>query len=140
LRPELRLQQSLSWDLLLVNSIPIAHNYQVRPYADLLDQLTRARAQAELNLVAKLAVDPDWRASAFVLERGFRERWGKGEQADRASVVVQIPESLAGVLSEALRIGSAHVVEAPSSPSNANDPSLLKQREQSNPGRATKHG
>jgi hypothetical protein len=109
----------LFWDLLLVNSIPIAHNYQVRPYADLLDQLTRARAQAEVNLVAKLKADPDWRASAFVLERGFREHWGKGDQTERASVVIQIPESLAGVLADALRVGAAHAIEVPAQRASA---------------------
>jgi hypothetical protein len=62
-----------------------------------------------------------------VLERGFRERWGKGDQTDRASVVIQIPESLAGVLADALRVGAAHVVELPGR--RASDPPKLEQVE-----------
>ena len=48
-------------------------------YAQFRDRLTRARAEGELNLVRKLEDNPDWRAAAFLLERGYRERWGKAE-------------------------------------------------------------
>jgi hypothetical protein len=43
------------------------------------DRLTRARAEGEVNLVRKLEADPDWRAAAFLLERGYRERWGRAK-------------------------------------------------------------
>ena len=74
------------------------------------DRLTRARAEGEVNLVAKLEADPDWRAGAFLLERGYRERWSKDREQTIPEVIIHIPDSLANVLADALRVGRAQIV------------------------------
>ena len=67
-------------------------------YADFLDRLTRARAEGELKLVAKLEADPDWRATAFLLERGYRERWGRAEPQQSSPTITLTDEQLAALL------------------------------------------
>ena len=86
------------------------------PHARLIDAFTHARAQAEAALVSKLDEAEDWRASAFKLERGYREHWGKDEQTSKASVVVQLPAEVAGVLLDALSVGSKHLPVAQATP------------------------
>ena len=75
-------------------------------FVEFLDRLTRARAEAEVNLVGKLEADPDWRAAAFILERGYRERWGKDVQ-QTATVQIVIDADQAAAITEALRYTSA---------------------------------
>jgi hypothetical protein len=71
-------------------------------YSEFLDRLTRARAEGELNLVGKLGDDPDWRAAAFLLERGYRERWGRAETQQSSPTITLTDEQLAA-LTEGLR-------------------------------------
>jgi hypothetical protein len=66
------------------------------------DRLTRARAEGELNLVTKLEADPDSRAAAFLLERGYRERWGKEEPQQRSPTITLSDEQMTALL-EGLR-------------------------------------
>ena len=53
-------------------------------YADLVDRLSRAGAQAEVNHVANIAAAAavDWRASAFWLERRAAARFGRKDHVD----------------------------------------------------------
>jgi hypothetical protein len=69
---------------------------------EFLDRLTRARAEGEVNLVRKLEADPDWRAAAFLLERGYRERWGKAE-TQQTSVTITLTDEQLQALTEGLR-------------------------------------
>ena len=55
----------------------------------------------------KLEADPDWRAGAFLLERGYRERWGRNEQTPQATNVLVISEDTAAAMLEALRVAGA---------------------------------
>jgi hypothetical protein len=80
--------------------------------AQFRDRLTRARAEGELKLVAKLEEDPDWRAAAFLLERGYRERWGKEEPQPSSPTITLTDEQLA-VLCEGLRYVRARDVTPP---------------------------
>jgi hypothetical protein len=66
--------------------------------AEFVDRLTRARAEGELKLVAKLEKDPDWRAAAFLLERGYRERWGKAEPQQSSPTITLTDDQLAALL------------------------------------------
>ena len=76
-------------------------------YAQFRARLTRARAEGELNLVRKLDDDPDWRAAAFLLERGYRERWGK-EEPQQSSVTITLTDEQLAALNRriALRTGA----------------------------------
>jgi hypothetical protein len=76
-------------------------------YSDLLDQLTRARAHGEVNLVRKLEENPDWRAGAFLLERGYRERWGKDTKDAAQPVTINVSPEIASAIIEALRVATA---------------------------------
>jgi hypothetical protein len=71
-------------------------------YVQFRDRLARARAEGELKLVAKLEDDPDWRAAAFLLERGYRERWGKAEPQLSSPTITLTDEQLQA-LTEGLR-------------------------------------
>ena len=62
----------------------------------------------KLNLVAKLEGDPDWRAAAFLLERGYRERWGKADPQPSSPTDEQL-----AVLCEGLRYVRARDVTPP---------------------------
>ena len=73
-----------------------------RDYAQFRDRLTRARVEGELNLVAKLEADPYWRATAFLLERVYRKRWGKAEPQQSSPTLKLTAEQLAA-LTEGLR-------------------------------------
>jgi hypothetical protein len=80
--------------------------------AQFRDRLTRARAEGELKLVAKLEDDPDWRATAFLLERGYRERRGKAEP-QQTSVTITLTDEQLAVLTEGLRYVRARDVTSP---------------------------
>jgi hypothetical protein len=71
-------------------------------YAQFRDRLTRARAEGEGNLVRKLEADPDWRAAAFLLERGYRERWGRAEPQQNSPTITLTDDQLQA-LTEGLR-------------------------------------
>jgi hypothetical protein len=71
-------------------------------YARFRARLTRARAEGELKLVAKLKADPDWRVAAFLLERGYRERWGRAE-TQQTSVTITLTDKQLAALTEGLR-------------------------------------
>src|SRR5262245_51778058 len=58
-------------------------------------------------MVAKLNVDPDWRAGAFLLERRFRDRWGRHEHEPQKTNVLVVSEELAADILEALRVAGA---------------------------------
>jgi hypothetical protein len=94
-------------------------------YADFLDRLTRARAEGELKLVAKLEADPDWRATAFLLERGYRERWGRAEPQQSSPTITLTDEQLQA-LTDGLRYVQARDVtppiEAPATSGNGETP------------------
>ena len=50
------------------------------PYRELRDRIERARAQAEARhvaIVTRAAIDGNWQASAWMLEREFPDRWGR---------------------------------------------------------------
>ena len=85
------------------------------PFSKLIDRLAHAQAAAEANIVGELRKAEDWRAQAFILERRHRERWGKDEQQTKVAVQVQIPESLAQHVLEAMRV-AATAIEIPASP------------------------
>jgi hypothetical protein len=72
-------------------------------YVQFRDRLTRARAEGELKLVAKLEEDPDWRAAAFLLERGYRERWGRAELQQSSSPTITLTDEQLQALTEGLR-------------------------------------
>jgi hypothetical protein len=73
-------------------------------YAQFRDRLTRARAEGEVNLVRKLEDNPDWRAAAFLLERGpARQRWGKHEELGAAPASIQLSNEQMAALLEGLR-------------------------------------
>jgi hypothetical protein len=72
-----------------VDSVPSCRRSQFR------DHLTRARAEGELHLVAKLEDNPDWRAAAFLLERGYREHWAKEEPQQSSVTITLTDEQLA---------------------------------------------
>jgi hypothetical protein len=76
------------------------------------DRLTRARAEGELKLVAKLEEDPDWRAAAFLLERGYRERWGK-EEPQPSSVTITLTDEQMAALTDGLRFVQARDATPP---------------------------
>jgi len=86
------------------------------PYVELVDRITRAQADAEAHLVDQLANEQDWRAKSFLLERRHRERWGKDEQQSKAAVTINLPAEVAGVLLDALSVGSKHLPTIESAP------------------------
>ena len=94
-------------------------------YSEFVDRLTRARAEGELKLVAKLEADPDWRATAFLLERGYRERWGRAEPQQSSPTITLTDEQLQA-LTDGLRYVQARDVtppiEAPATSGNGETP------------------
>jgi hypothetical protein len=56
-----------------------------------------------LKLVAKLEADPDWRAAAFLLERGYRERWGRSDQSQQAQPVIVLTAAQVEQIADGLR-------------------------------------
>jgi hypothetical protein len=76
------------------------------------DRLTRARAEGEGNLVRKLEADPDWRAAAFLLERGYREGWGKAEP-QQTGVTIKLTDEQLTALTEGLRYVQTRNVTPP---------------------------
>ena len=85
-------------------------------YTYLIDALAHAQAQAEASIVHELRKAEDWRAQAFVLERRHRDRWGKDEQQNKAAVTINLPAEVAGVLLDALSVGSKHLPVIESTP------------------------
>ena len=76
---------------------------------EFLDRLTRARAEGEVNLVRKLSSADDWRAASFLLERGYRERWGRDEQ-QQPSVAITLTDEQLQALTDGLRFVQARRV------------------------------
>lgn len=77
------------------------------PYCQFRDRLKRAEAEAEVSLARMVASTPDdWRAQAFVLERRYKERWGKQETTTNVVQVV-VSDALVSQLSDALRVAQA---------------------------------
>jgi hypothetical protein len=73
---------------------------------------SRARGpKGEGNLVRKLEADPDWRAAAFLLERGYRERWGKAE-TQQTRVTITLTDEQLQALTEGLRYVRARDITA----------------------------
>lgn len=69
-------------------------------YVHFLDDVTQARAQAEIRLVANVAkaATEDWRAGVEILKRGFRENWRDEATIKHAgSVDIKADESLANL-------------------------------------------
>jgi len=85
-------------------------------YSHLIDRLARARATTERTQARKLAESDDWRAAEAYLRRGFRERWGDEEQGTKTSVTINLPTEVAGVLLDALSVGSKHLPSVESAP------------------------
>jgi hypothetical protein len=77
--------------------------------------VSRARGpRAKGTLVRKLEADPDWRAAAFLLERGpARQRWGKSEEMTSAPVSIQLSNEQLTALVEGLRYVQARNVTPP---------------------------
>jgi Xaa-Pro aminopeptidase len=68
-----------------VESAPNARMRQSeRPFVDFLDAVTRARAQAEPEMVARIKElgQQDWRALAWFLERRFSGRWANRQRIE----------------------------------------------------------
>ena len=86
------------------------------PYSLLVDRLARAQAEAEATIVDELRTSDDWRAKAFIAERRWRDRWGKDEQQSKAAVTINLPAEVAGVLLDALSVGSKHLPVIESTP------------------------
>ena len=66
-----------------------------QPYADFRQRVERARAQAEARHVAvvtRAAIDGNWQASAWMLEREWPDRWGRVSVRMREDVAPQ-PEA-----------------------------------------------
>jgi hypothetical protein len=104
-------------------------------YSLLTDQLARAQAEAEATIVDELRTSDDWRAKAFIAERRWRDRWGKDEPTNKTSVTVQIPEQLASVLVDVLRVAGATTIqgELVESTSQPADQAELEQSKQDEP-------
>lgn len=54
-------------------------NESERIFVEFFEATTRARAQAEIQSVARIrkAAEEDWRADAWYLERSHQQRWGR---------------------------------------------------------------
>jgi hypothetical protein len=62
------------------------------PFAAFRLDVDQAEARAEsrnVAIVAKAASDGSWQAAAWLLERGYPERWARISQRDRAADVTQ---------------------------------------------------
>jgi hypothetical protein len=68
--------------------------------------------QGQRSFVRKLGDDPDWRAAAFLLERGYRERWGRAEPPQNSPTITLTDKQLTALL-EALRYVEARHVTPP---------------------------
>lgn len=78
-------------------------------YRDFADKLARAQANVEMDLAERVAsqTDADWRAGAFILERRFRDRWGKNDQPQAANVTIVLADTQQSALLELLRLSQA---------------------------------
>jgi len=80
-------------------------------YVDFSHTLSRASAEAEVHLASVVAnTTDDWRAQAFILERRYRERWGR-QDAPTVAVQVVVSDALAAQLADAMRVAAAKPVE-----------------------------
>jgi transposase len=89
-------------------------------YTEFTNRLKRAEADAELALGRMVAATPDdWRAQAFVLERRYRERWGKSDAPSVAGQVV-VSDALASQLADAMRVAAPQLpaIEVSAEPSS----------------------
>ncbi len=62
------------------------------PFASFRVDVDQAEARAEsrnVAIVAKAASDGSWQAAAWLLERGYPERWARVSQRDKAAEVTQ---------------------------------------------------
>jgi len=91
------------------------------PYARFADAISRAEGEAEKRLqrAVEQHSDEDWRAPAFILERRFRDRWGKNDQQQAAAVTINLTAEAATALIEALRCATAKPIEAQATSSEA---------------------
>lgn len=77
------------------------------PYLYFVERLKRAEAEAEVELAKVVAgTSDDWRAQAFILERRYRDRWGK-QDAPSVAVQVVVSDALASQLADAMRVVAA---------------------------------
>lgn len=68
----------------------------VEPFASFRVDVNQAEARAEsrnVAIVAKAAADGSWQAAAWLLERGYPERWARVSQRDKAADVTQAGKS-----------------------------------------------
>lgn len=89
-------------------------------FSRFVTQLHRAKADHEISLARRVEAqtDEDWRAGAFVLERRYRERWGRHNDLQRAgmNVTLVLSEKDQEVVIELLKLANARSVEATATP------------------------
>jgi len=51
-------------------------------FSEFLEDLKKANASVEINLIQQVAKDPSWQSKAWILERRFRDKWGRKEKVD----------------------------------------------------------
>ena len=76
-------------------------------FSRLHTRLTRAQAEHEAKLASDISNEVDWRAKAFVLERRYRDRWGKDKAEVLPVITINVSGEVAGALVEALRVAHA---------------------------------
>ena len=59
-------------------------HHSEQPFVDFFDAVTRARAQAEPEIVSRIKElgENDWRALAWLLERRFSGRWANRQRLE----------------------------------------------------------
>jgi len=69
-------------------------------FAELRAKIERARGEAEARSVAQIAraAADDWRAAAWLLERGFPDRWGRPAERER---IIEVPAEAPAASEEA---------------------------------------
>lgn len=83
-------------------------------YIRFAEVLTYAQETAEAALVETIRVNPDWRAQAFLLERGpGRSRWGKQEQVQGNTNVIVLDSSALAGLTDALAVAAQRRLQPP---------------------------
>jgi hypothetical protein len=87
-------------------------------------RLHRARASHEIELARKVEekTDEDWRAGAFVLERRYRERWGRDDKQNQGvNVTLVLGDKQQEILLELMKLGNAKQIETTASTENTNE-------------------
>jgi len=51
-------------------------------YKEFKEKIQRAEAEAETKLIMEISKEQSWKAKAWLLERRFKERWGKQEETN----------------------------------------------------------